>query len=111
MLQVIPYFEIPYNSNEIGLVRVSRLDVGSDFHCSPQDIHSKCIILSDGVKAGTTDEPDENMLDPMPSEVKRILKSSEFPSSTSLHMAYKEAYPDTIPTWTIHSLLLPGRDC
>jgi hypothetical protein len=110
MLQVIPYFDIPYNSNEIGLVRVSRLDLGSDFHCSPQDIHSKCIILSDGVKVGSADEPDKSMLDPMPLEVKRLLKSSKF-TNTSIQQAYKVAFPDAIPTWTIHSLLLPGRDC
>jgi hypothetical protein len=86
------------------------IDVASNFACPPEDIHSKCLILSNAIKPGTKDEPDLTNLDPLPDAVKKVLKSKT-PSNEAILDAYYAAFPGGIvPTWTVQSLLLPGRD-
>jgi hypothetical protein len=111
ILQVKSHFADPYNSSDIGLFRVSELKLGSNFACSPEDVHSKCIVLSDGIKRESLhgDEPDVTNLDPMPAEVLRLLRGKKSAGS-SIQAAYEVAFPDGIPTWTIHSFLRPGCD-
>ena len=115
-----PVFRDPYNSGDIGLFQVSELDLESNFACSPEDVYSKCIILSDNIKHGSTDVPDQANLDPLPAEVKKLLNAppplpddmlnNENTShinvaNSAVDKAYKLAFPHTIPTWTIQSLL------
>lgn len=114
-LKVNPVFCDPYYSTEIGLFRVSELELASNFACTPEEVHSKCIILSDNTLYGTTDVPDDTKLDPLPAGVKKLLNASDqnnvpIVANSSVEEAYKLAFPHGIPTWTIHSLLRPGCD-
>lgn len=117
-----PVYRDPYDSGAIGLFRVSELDLESNFACSPEDVYSKCIILSDNIKHGSTDVPDQANLDPLPAEVKKLLNkpplmlmpddemlddentSPTNVTNSAVDKAYKLAFPHTIPTWTIQSL-------
>ena len=106
-LQVTPYFRDLYNSRDIGLFNVSVLDVGSNFVCYPEEVHSKCVILPGAIKPGTKYEPDLTHLDPLPSEVKAAV-NSKTPNNASIFEAYSRAFPLGVPSWTVHSLLRPA---
>lgn len=99
----------PYNSAEIGLFRASKVDLGEKFTCSPEDIHSKCVILSDATLRGPNSPPDTKQLDPVPTAVLKEL-NSETATFQSLLGEYSNSFKKGVPTWTFFSLLLPGRD-
>jgi hypothetical protein len=105
----VPVFREPYNSVEIGLCKVSILQVCLNFTCSPEDVHSKCFVLSTASKIGTTHEPDMTNLDPLPTAAKDALKSKNS-SNFDIHDAYYDSFRYGPPDWIVQSLLLPGSD-
>lgn len=101
-------FRHPYDSGEIGFFTVSIIDF-HPFVCEPNEVHSKCGILSNAEKFGSPNEPHAEIIDPLPESVLNELNSKET-TNQSVRAAYRRAFPEGVPTWTLFSLLIPGRD-
>lgn len=120
IIQVVPMFRKPFNSTEIGFLRVGAICLDPHVNLT-QDIHSKCQLIPEAVRAGTQDDPDERFLDPVPAGVLdfmvpkkligpyRHLSPSE--RTMKMHEEFSKFFDDVpMPTWAIISLLRPGSD-
>lgn len=113
-------FRKPYNSLEIGFHRVGPISLDPHVNLT-QDIHSKCLLMPEGLQSVTGNVPEEKFHNPVPEGVLnlmipkkllgpyRILSPSE--RTTRMQQEFSNHF-DLVqkPTWAIISLLRPGSD-
>jgi hypothetical protein len=103
-------FTDAYDSEDIGFFQVSKLNLVKPFTCESSDVHSKCGLLSNEVKAQTKITPADDCLDPLPESVVKVLKMPTVSQTTAL-LTYKRAFKNhPNATWFCYSLGQPGRD-
>lgn len=84
---MVPKFDIPYDSREIGLFEVSDPSLVTS-SWTAQSVYSKCAIIPQ----------DANFEDPLP---KAILDAE------NRIRAYRDYYDTTVAIWNVQSLLSP----